>query len=230
MALLAGIDGCKDGWICVALDTVSGSLSGSVLATGEIPRQRWDLAGIDIPIGIPDHGRRDADREARALLGWPRCSSVFPCPIRPALAARSWEEACAITQAADGRRVQRQTFAILPKIREIDELMRGDPALREHLYEVHPEVSFASWKEQPMIFRKKAREGREERQALIRSHFGQAFTAVARQLAGHWFGADDLADAFAALWTTQRLYDRRAVSLPAEPQHDSCGLPMHIWY
>lgn len=222
MALLAGIDGCKDGWVCATLDAASGSLSGSVLTTSELPRQPWDLAGIDIPIGIPDRGPRDADREARAFLGRPRCSSVFPCPIRPALAARSWEEACAMT---------RQTFAILPKIRQIDELMRGDPALRDRLFEVHPEVSFAAWQGRPMIFNKKTRSGREERQTLIASHFGQdAFSIVRRRLASRRFGADDLADAFAALWTAQRLYDRRAVSLPAEPQHDSCGLSMQIWY
>jgi predicted RNase H-like nuclease len=39
---------------------------------------------IDILIGLPDRGSRACDVEARALLGKPRSSSVFPAPIRRA--------------------------------------------------------------------------------------------------------------------------------------------------
>jgi len=46
----------------------------------------WALAAIDIPVGLPDTGSREADSVARKFIG-PRASSVFPCPIRLALEA-----------------------------------------------------------------------------------------------------------------------------------------------
>jgi len=41
---------------------------------------------------------------------------------------------------------------------------------------------------------------------------------------------DDIADAFAALWSAERLLAGTAQRLPEAPVHDSYGLPMHIWY
>jgi predicted RNase H-like nuclease len=44
------------------------------------------VVAIDIPIGLPDTGRRQADLEARAVVG-PRWRSVFLSPVRAALQA-----------------------------------------------------------------------------------------------------------------------------------------------
>jgi len=200
-----------------------------VLETSELAAQPWVLAGIDIPIGLPDRGSREADRAARRFIG-PRVSSVFPCPIRSALEASSWEEACEITYRHNGHRISRQTFGILPKIRAIDGCVRSTD-LRQRLFEVHPEVSFAAWHGSPTLHAKKDVRGHEQRRALIASHFGpEAFASVVAQVGVQGVGLDDIADAFAALWTAERLLASTARRLPETSTVDSHGLPMHIWY
>lgn len=159
----------------------SPSFTAQVLSTSELPAQAWALAAIDIPIGLPDSGAREADRAARKFIG-PRASSVFPCPIRPALDAISWQEACEITYQHNGHRVSQQTFAILPKIRAVDECLRSTD-LRQRLFEIHPEVSFASWHGSPTLYAKKDVRGHEQRRALIAGHFGpEAFASVVAQI------------------------------------------------
>jgi predicted RNase H-like nuclease len=92
-------------------------------------------------------------------------SSVFPAPVRSALTADSWADACALsrTSALRGKAISKQTFAILPKIREIDTLLQTRTELRAVVREVHPEVSFAELVGKPMIYRKSSVAGREER-------------------------------------------------------------------
>lgn len=213
------------------MDTSDSDLSAHVLTTAELAAFDYDFAAIDVPIGLPDRGSRRADQAARVKLGWPRCASVFPTPIRPALRATSWEEACDITATVDGRRVPRQTFAILPKIREIDGLLQANAGLHHRLLEVHPELSFAAWAGTPMVHRKKSAAGRQSRQELIAQLYGpNEFSRLAAILRGNHFGSDDLADAFANLWTARRVQAGTASRLPAEPAFDSTGLPMHMWY
>ncbi len=167
MEQIAGIDGCQSRWLAIAHMPGSSSFTAQVLTTNELAAQPWTLAAIDIPIGLPDSGAREADGAARKFVG-PRASSVFPCPIRPALEATSWEEACEITYQHNGHRISQQTFGILPKIRAVDECVRSTD-LRQHLFEVHPEVSFASWQGSPMLHAKKDVRGHEQRRASSRS-------------------------------------------------------------
>jgi predicted RNase H-like nuclease len=231
MSKLLGADGCADRWVYVLLETATGALTAGLLSSTELASCDFDLGGIDIPIGLSDRGPREADQLARQFLRRPRCSSVFPAPIRPALNAQSRLEACTLTEAADGRRVQAQAFGILPKIRAIDCLLRADPCLAAKLYEIHPEVSFATWAGRPMAHNKKSMAGKRERQELIGAYFGPGtFSCLREMLSSQRVPADDLADALAVLWSVARLHGKKAKRFPAEPAYDSCGLPMHIWY
>ena len=229
MHQIAGIDGCQSRWLAIAHVPGSSSFMAQVLETNELSAQSWSLAAIDIPIGLPDSGTREADRAARKFIG-PRTSSVFPCPIRPALHTTSWQEACEITYQHNGHRISRQTFAILPKIRAVDECVRLTD-LRQRLFEVHPEVSFAAWQGAPTLHAKKDVLGHEQRRALTSEHFGpEAFASVVAQIGARSVAADDIADAFAALWSAERLWAGTAQRLPSVSAIDSHGLPMHIWY
>ncbi|HEY0555650.1 MAG TPA: DUF429 domain-containing protein [Thermoanaerobaculia bacterium] len=229
MQQIAGIDGCQARWLAIAHVPGSTVFEAKVLETGELPAQPWALAAIDIPIGLPDSGRREADRAARTFIG-PRASSVFPCPIRPALYANTWQEACDITYQRNGHRISKQTFAILPKIRGVDECVRSTD-LRQRLFEIHPEVSFASWQNAQMHHAKRDVRGHEQRRALIARHFGpEAFANVVAQIDTRNVTADDIADAFAALWSAERRLAGTAQRLPEVEAVDSHGLPMHIWY
>ncbi|HEY5609947.1 MAG TPA: DUF429 domain-containing protein [Thermoanaerobaculia bacterium] len=97
--------------------------------------------------------------------------------------------------------------------------------------EVHPEVSFAAWNRAPLQHYKKAPDGKCERLALIQAHFGEnAFDIVRLRYRKGVASDDDIADAFAALWTAERIATGRAQTLPAEPPVDSAGLRMEIVY
>src|SRR5699024_4850937 len=91
------------------------------------------------PIGLPDAPKRSVDSMARRLIG-ARRSSVFPAPLRSMLDAPDYTTACRIREAAVGTRCSKQLFAIMPKIKEMDDALT--PALQDRIREGHPELSF----------------------------------------------------------------------------------------
>jgi predicted RNase H-like nuclease len=94
-----GVDACRAGWVGVVLDDTGHEAGrGTGVAAFAAPtvaglvteaRTTGDLAvvAIDVPIGLPDRGRRRADLLARAVVGPRRAASVFITPVRPALQA-----------------------------------------------------------------------------------------------------------------------------------------------
>jgi len=232
MAVVAGIDGCKAGWLCVLKDLATGKIDARILARIDAVLSldpRPEILTVDVPIGLTDSGPRKCDLEARALLRKPRSSSVFPAPIRPLLAARCYEEACQIGQSVDGRRLSKQTWAIVPKIREVDTFLRSDASLTTWIREVHPEVCFCCWNGgKAMIHRKKSPEGKAEREKLVTPLYGQAYRAAQLSLPRGSYRNDDLLDAFAALWSAERVYTCQSIVLPCEPPKDSFGLRMEM--
>jgi predicted RNase H-like nuclease len=156
---------------------------------------------------------------------------VFPAPIRPVLAARSWEEACGIRSRVEGKRMSKQAWAIVGKVREVDEELRDCAGLRRRVREVHPEVSFKAWSGAAMRSNKKTGRGREERRRLVGEHFGpEAYNTVRDQFLVKEVGHDDILDAFAALWSAERILRGASRRLPEDPPIDRCGLHMEIVY
>ena len=233
--LTTGVDGCRAGWIALTLDSKSGRIDAAVYrsardliaATGSSA-----VVAVDIPIGLPDSGQRDCDREARHLLGWPRRSSVFPTPIRPALRAADRLEASEITQRVDGRRVGVQSWAIASKIRDMDAALQENLTIQSRVKEVHPEVCFwALAGGRPMLHSKKRKLGRGEREGLVAREFGNlAIASVRAGFLRKEVADDDILDAFAALWTARRIANNQSSVLPAIPEQDSVGLLMEIRY
>jgi len=186
------------------------------------------VTAIDIPIGLPGGQRRTVDGEARQLLG-PRASSVFPAPARVTLDAQSYEDACEASHVVCGKRLSRQSHAILPKIKDVDSVLRRDPQLAERVFEVHPEVCFSVWAEgRPMRHPKKTGFGFAERIDLVRTVFGDAADAIRVAVPRDQAGDDDILDALAALWSARRIHSGVAIRLPAEEERDELGLPMHM--
>lgn len=222
----AGADGCRRGWVFVY--QIDGKLDTMVTTTVREALSRLPpetVLAIDIPIGLPRSGDRPCCKQARRLLQTRR-SSVFPVPVRSCIGARTHEEAKDMHYRADGRRISAQAWAILPKIREVDELMRTDHSLRQRIDEMHPEVSFCRWGGQPMKHRKTRKLGYLEREALIDSVWPGERDRLCRNVRGE-ASRDDFNDAFAALWTARRITDGTAVHLMS-PENDQEGLPMRI--
>lgn len=235
MVWVAGANGCRGGWFRVSREPRTGELRFDLLAKArdlfDVPPRPAVLA-LDIPIGLPEAGHRECDREARARLGRPRASSVFPAPIRPALRARTREEASRITMARDGRRVGAQAWALYAKIREVDQLLQSNAEERKRVFEVHPEVSFWAWQgRRPMCASKRTREGRCERARLARGWLDADVIADARAKYPRTLLADDdILDAIAVLWTAHRIANGLERKLPGSPIKDPTGLPMRIVY
>jgi predicted RNase H-like nuclease len=233
MPNLVGIDGCKWGWLCIFEELPSRHLASKTFQTIDdvvTHIQSLDVIAIDVPIGLTDAGPRLCDREARRLLGPIRGTSVFPAPIRGAIDAPTYEEACARSLAAQDKKLSKQSWAIYPKIRQLDDLLQRRPELKPKIFEVHPEVSFHAWNEsEPIVAAKKSKQGAETRLRLVANHFGErAFDTVRARYPRKDVADDDILDAFAALWTAERIHNGEAGVLPSDPPIDSAGLPMRM--
>ena len=231
---LTGVDGCKAGWIAISQELREGGISAAVHARfSELVKQPPEslVIAVDIPIGLTAAGPRRCDRLARLLLGV-RHTTIFPAPIRAALRASKRVEASAITQRIDGRGVGAQAWNIYRKVAEVDDFLRDHPGWREKVFEVHPEVSFRAWNAGvPLAAPKKTAEGRQARQQLISSRFGAGlFEQIRNSYPKKLVADDDIADAWAALWTAARIHAGEAVFVPDPPEVDPAGLRMAITY
>ena len=225
--VVAGLDGCRNGWVLVTAPADGwGSTTVEYVpdlhdVISSLDSRELDVAGIDIPIGLPAIGPRPCDVEARRLLG-PRRSSVFPAPVRGLLGATRYDDAAARCKALSGKGMSRQAFGILAKVAEVDRLMT--PARQRHLVEVHPEVSLATLANGPMTHYKKRLEGRAERVEVLRG----VFPDIDSHLSAHIGEAkpDDIIDAFAVAWSARRWLAGTCVRFGGDV--DGRGLRMEI--
>jgi predicted RNase H-like nuclease len=180
---------------------------------------RFDLIGVDMPIGLPDTPLRAADREARRFLAHRR-STVFDVPTRAVLAATSHTEANATSRRLYGRGISVQAFHLFPRIREVDALDAA--ALARQLVEIHPECAFARMAGAPLPPKRSAA-GRDARLALVEAFVG--LQVRDSRLPGA--RSDDVLDACAVLWSARRFAAGTAVTF-GDGSYDARGLPMRI--
>ena len=188
------------------------------------------ITGIDIPIGLPDAAKRKCDHLARKLLK-KRRSSVFPVPMRAALDPElSYEAACDANKKQINKKLSKQTHAIIPKIYEVDKLLRASADLSERVYEVHPEVSFYYWNgKKPMQYSKRCGFGFLERYNLVEKEFPGAALKIRKEHKRSDVADDDILDAIAAAWTARRIHSNKNERIPAgDPETDDEGLPMQM--
>jgi predicted RNase H-like nuclease len=179
---------------------------------------------IDIPIGLPDRGVRQADRAARERLGR-LASSVFLTPVRAALAAEPYREATAVAVRLTGSGISQQAYRLREKIFEVEGWLPGSPA---PVWEVHPEVCFAVANGAPLGCSKHTWAGGQERRQILARH-GLVLDGPLLP-AGRYAGPDDVLDAAIAAWSARRLAAGTGESLPARPEEMTPGgRPMAIW-
>jgi predicted RNase H-like nuclease len=237
---LAGIDGCRAGWVAVLMRPAGPEVRVRVVARfAEIvaaPEQPAIIA-VDVPIGLPEcsgYGGRAAENAVRPLLG-ARQSSVFSVPSRPAVYADDYREACRIAAATSipSRRVSKQLFMIAPKVREVDTLLRAEPELRRRVYECHPEVAFWRLNGEHALSEPKRLRSRPHaaglalrRELLVQAGLPAPVMEI-RPPAGA--GLDDLIDALACAMIARRIHAGLARPFPDPAERDAHGLPMAIW-
>lgn len=192
--------------------------------------QRCDLVCVDIPIGLSDGARpRQCDVLARRMLGGGRASSIFPPPVRPCLSVIDYREASQISFAYCGKKLSKQSFFIMPKIREVDRAMSLE--LQQRVREIHPELSFwALAGGRPAKNNKKNLAGRNERISLLSPVFSNVQQLVAQARKPKQVAPDDILDALAAVWTAGQAMIGNARTLPENPEFDRTGLKMEILY
>lgn len=220
--MIAGVDGYKDKWVAVvALRDVGTEVRGPQTFLELFRDRSLDLIVIDIPIGLADKGCRKADSEARSFLGKRACC-VFTAPIRPILHC-DWREACAKRFALEKKKCSKQQVAIFPKVAEIDHLVRSDAPAPTRVR--HPEVSFALMNRGVPLESKHNIHGNGQRLALARDHFPDFDRNWQKSAVGI---RKDILDAYALLWTAQRISLGRERGFPEEFERDGFGLPMQI--
>ncbi len=238
---VAGVDGCRGGWIAVVRPVDDpGAARVHIFATfAEILAvpEALQMIAVDIPIGLPEiatAGGRACDAAARQVLG-ARRSSVFSVPARAAIWQTTYGEACRLAaQHSDPpRKISKQIYNIFPKIREVDAVMT--PGLQARVVECHPELAF--WRlngRTPLELPKKSKSQPSadglalRRELLIRAGYNSALfdgLTCRRSIAS----ADDLLDAMVTAAAAADIVRGTAVRFPLEPPSDGKGLRMEIW-
>lgn len=232
-----GIDGCRDGWFCVFLDEHDNWSFRVVSNTPSLVEfvAHADSILIDMPIGLLDNGidERLCDKEGRKLLRPKRSSSVFPAPARQTLQADSYEQAQTINRLVNGRGLSQQSWNIVPKIREIDDLILSQKSLRGVMRECHPEICFWALNgKQAMQYNKKSEQGRQERFSILEKYFEschELFEDAASQYLRRQLAYDDIIDAMVCAVTSARGYNNYS-TVPVKPQQDVQGLAIEMVY
>ena len=236
-----GVDGCPAGWLAVVVRPKGGMCWRVVDAVDELVRMadEADRIFVDIPIGLPA-GRRErmCDQAARSMLGRPRGSSVFRTPVREVFEATDFAEAGKISRrltaikGGKGKAVTKQTFAIVPKISQVDRLLRSCPKAPRLVREIHPEVCFAGLAGHSMKHSKKKTAGFEERRSVLREVCGavdELIEDVLEKELRKRVARDDVLDAAVAALTACQ--DAKLLqTLPEKPASDAHGLPMEMVY
>ena len=119
---------------------------------------------IDIPIGLKNggSGERLSDLGARRILK-ARKFSIFPIPCREAVYTESYKKACEVNEKLTGKRISKQTWNIVPKIRDVNNFLVENETLRTKIKEVGPEICFQVFTGLPMEYSKKSHGGSLER-------------------------------------------------------------------
>lgn len=226
-----GLDGCKGGWVVAVADEagfVEAFVAPSIASAAQTGSQQWGatVMVVDIPIGVPDSGKRAADTEARAFIR-PRSSSVFSTPVRAALEAASYDAARAASIAATGgTSLSKQAWAIGDKILEVDAFVHSATLT---VREGHPEVSFRAMSNTPIEHYKKTFAGAALRMSLLEAE-GLSLKPDHEVLRTRGVDLDDFLDAGAMAWTARRVNQGLAASMPAVPEVFSDGWRSAIWY
>ena len=231
---LAGVDGCKNGWIVALAKAWPCSTSPiqirfcsnfeEVLQATTACR----AVAVDMPIGLPDDDDaqpRACDLAAQHALG-PQRSSIFLAPPRRALEAQDPREFQRIHREIRGVGAGLPVWGIVPKMREVNLAFEQDPALQERVFEFHPELTWRRLAGSAQLASKKTAAGILDRIAILNRTAGQWTPAgPAYEIPGKP-AIDDVLDAISGLAAAQAFLNTNRPDAP----RNSRGIRMEIWH
>lgn len=228
--LYIGVDGCRGGWIAAILDHGELRLERYESIDSLMARYpSFDTFLIDMAIGLrnnPDQVR--PDQAAKQELGI-KASSVFPIPSRAAVYEDDEEKQKNANIRTLGKSLAKQSTAIIPKIRELDEFLFIHPHYKNRIRESHPEVDFARLNGSIVMTRKKEFTGICEREYILSEFIEKkdltGFYEKAKTLGCN---QDDLVDAVCLAVTGALDAHGQCESIPEKPESDDRGLLMQL--
>ncbi len=230
-----GVDACTSGWVALIIEQ---NHEWRLEVFKDI-NQLWskykkaNIILIDIPIGLRSESGepRFCDSAARKYLTGKRSSCIFPTPCRKALVATSYEEANLINRDITGKGLSKQTYNIIPKIIELDTILRKNKATSEIFIESQPEVCFAALNhDQPLEHYKKEKKGIEERVELLKSYWEyekNPFKIGEKTYKRSNVAIDDILDAW-VLGISAVFGKEDLLYFPEDYEYDAEGLPMRM--
>lgn len=244
-----GVDWASKGWVVAELDD-DDELNVGFYPTiwnlwhdyeDDVPEQIL----VDIPIGLPEKSRRDCDEQAKSELG-ERRSCVFWTPVREAVDEDNIENAKKVQVEDEGAdySISNQTWAIVPRIREVDTFLREIEDAQKVVRESHPEVCFQALNDGESVVAKSGDSGLEKRRNLLdeettvsEDDCDRAVAVLAEPDYAPRAADDDVLDAIVLAMTAKRVAEGNYSHLPSDtetdeehPSTDEKGLPMEIVY
>jgi predicted RNase H-like nuclease len=223
-SVIAGVTPCGPSWL-----VAPAKLQGTIFAPedpqlispfSEVLDQRptFSVIALNAPVGYLDQsaaGGRTCDREARALLGPKRGSSIQSAPVRSPS-----NELEFLPDHLDAI-----SMTLLPRYREVAAEMA--PFRQRTVYEVHSDMCFFELNEgKPLQWSKQTEKGLHERRELLEAKFPGTPRILSAELPGASLA--HLLDAAVFVWTARRIFVRAAIRIPQDPEWDEQGLRMEI--
>lgn len=195
---------------------------------------------VDIPIGLPETGRRSCDQAAKDVLATSP-ERVFWTPPRDALTADTYSDAKEIVRERTDGSMTVQAWSLLPRIREVDTFLAHVDEARDTIRESHPEVVFAYIADGTSVTSSKLTGGGVDARLSILEEHDEGVTDAYRRIVDEkidsldpherGFSAsnrDDVVDAM-GLAVVAALADGEYTTLPESPASDPHrDLPMEI--
>jgi 8-oxo-dGTP diphosphatase len=231
--IIAGVDGCKSGWIMVKY--VKDVFSYGIYDTmQELFSENYDLQRVlvDIPVGLASANlKRSIEQDLRRELKY-RHSTVFNPPCREALYTENYSAARKVNMEVEGKSLSIQSLAIKDKIRETDEFLQKSSGFA--VIESHPELCFKYLNEGRVLMSKKSTHaGLEDRLRILRNYLNivdELFERIVNNTQRKSAAKDDIVDAI-CLCVVNKLSGKGNMKFIRDKNRvDAEGIEMKIGY
>jgi predicted RNase H-like nuclease len=142
-----------------------------------------------------------------------------------------------VNQSIMGKGLSKQSFAISPKIREIDEFLKRRPELKDMLQESHPELCFAVLASNssfilPLYNSKHTPDGHEDRVDTLQEYYSGTYEVIdyVKNNPKLCKLMEDCVDALCLAVTAWLGSKHGYKTVPFNPPKDNRGLPMQMVY